>query len=91
MGKPKPIEQNKVLQSIIQALKKQEQSFPEQIAREVGCNSRNVLYYVERYPEIFSVDRLGGNKRTYMKIVSLRPGALTRQGKVLTKVLQEFG
>ena len=91
MGKPKPIEQNKVLQRIIEYLKEHEQSFPEQISREVGCNSRNVLYYIDRYPEIFAVERLGGTKRTYMKIVRLKPGALTRQGKVLSKVLKEYG
>ena len=87
MGKAKPIEQNKVLQRIIEYLKQHDQSFPEQIARAVGCNSRNVIYYVDRYPEFFSVERLGGNKRTYMKIVRLRPGALTRHGRVLSKVL----
>ena len=78
MGKSRPIEQNKVLQRIIEYLKPHEQSFPEQIARAVRCNSRNVIYYVDRYPELFSVEQLGGNQRTYMKIVRLRPGALTR-------------
>ena len=91
MGKARPIEQNPVLQRIIEYLKQHEQSFPEQIARVVGCNSRNVIYYVDRYPELFSVERLGGNQRTYMKIVRLRPGALTRPGKMLSKVLQEYG
>ena len=61
MGKAKPIEQNKVLQRIIEYLKQHEQSFPEQIARAVGCNSQNIIYYVDRYPELFSVERLGGN------------------------------
>jgi len=46
MGKAKPIEQNMVLQRIIEYLKEHEQSFPEQISREVGCNSRNVLIII---------------------------------------------
>lgn len=90
MGKTKPIEQNVVLQRIIQHLNEREQSFPEQIARDVGCNSRNVLYYMNRYPELFSVQELGGNKRTYMKVVKLRSGSLTRQGMMLAKVLKEI-
>jgi predicted transcriptional regulator len=90
MGKPKPIEQNMALQRIIQHLKERGQSFPEQIARDVGCNSRNILYYMDRYPELFSVQELGGNKRTYMKIVKLRPGSMTRQGMILAKVMQEI-
>ncbi len=91
MGKPRPIEQNPVFQRIVEHLKEHSQSFPEQIARDVGCNSRNVLYYIERYPEIFAVERLGGTKRTYLNVVRLRPGGLTRQGKALAKVLQEYG
>ncbi len=90
MGKAKPIEENRVLLRIIEYLQDHEQSFPEQIARAVKCNSRNVLYYIERYPEMFAVERLGGNQRTYMKIVRLRPGALTRQGQMLSKVLKEY-
>ena len=90
MAKPKPIEQNPVFQKIIEHLKERGQLFPEQIARDVGCNSRSVLYYVERYPEIFAVERLGGTKRAYLNVVRLRAGGLTRQGKVLAKVFQEY-
>ena len=62
-----------------------------EIARRTKLDHKTVSYYVDRYTDLFDVQTVEGPKKPIFKLVKLRPGALTRPGALLSKILKEHG
>lgn len=61
----------------------------QEIARRTRLHPQTVIYYVERYPELFEEQTVEGPKKPIFRLIKLRPGALTRPGALLAKILKE--
>ncbi len=78
------------LNLIILALKDASDGLWErEIARRTKLDHKTVAYYVARYPELFEEQSVEGPKKPIFKLIKLRPGALTRPGALLSKILKE--
>src|SRR3989338_9303000 len=60
-----------------------------EIARRTKLDPKTIAYYITRYPELFEEQSVDGPKKPIFKLVKLRPGALTRPGTLLAKILRE--
>ncbi len=62
-----------------------------ELARRTRLDPKTISYYIERYAELFEEQSVEGPKKPIFKLVKLRPGALTRPGALLSKILKEHG
>ncbi len=60
-----------------------------EIARRTKLDHKTVAYYVTRYPELFEEQTIEGPHKPIFRIIKLKPGALTRPGTLLAKILRE--
>ena len=60
-----------------------------EIARRTKMDHKTVSYYIGRYQELYEEQSVEGPKKPIFKLVKLKPGALTRPGALLTKILKE--
>ena len=60
-----------------------------EIARRTKLDPKTVAYYTERYHDIFEDQSIEGPKRPLLKLIKLRPGATTKPGTLLAKILRE--
>ena len=91
MGRP-PNKDSKNLNLIIITL----QNAPEglwlrEIARRTKLDHKTVAYYVNRHPELFTEQSVGSPRKPVFRLIRLRPGALTKSGALLAKILREQG
>lgn len=90
MRKPKPLEENQNFQRLARFLEGKDWTWPREIARQTGLDSRSVQYYIDLYPEIFEVNDIPGRKKTVMKLVRLRGGALSANWQLARKIIREM-
>ena len=62
-----------------------------EIARRTKLDPKTVAYYVSRYQDLFEEQSIEGPRKPVFKLIKLRPGALTRPGVLLSKILKEHG
>ena len=60
-----------------------------EIARRTKLDPKTVAYYVSRYQDLFEEQTVEGPKKPIFRLIKLRPGALTRPGALLAKILKE--
>ena len=60
-----------------------------EIARRTKLDHKTVSYYIDRYHELFDEQTIEGPTKPLFRLVKLRPGALTRPGALLAKILKE--
>jgi len=79
------------LAKIVRVLRKEEQGlWIREIHRRTGLNPALVKYYVERNPEMFDViSPQETARKPIVTLVKLKPGALTKPGRVLSRILKE--
>ena len=81
---------SKNLNSIILTLKDAPDGlWIREIGRRTKLDHKTVSYYVDRYTDLFDAQTVEGPKKPIFKLVKLRPGALTRPGALLSKILRE--
>jgi hypothetical protein len=62
-----------------------------EIARRTKLDPKTVTYYVSRYQDLFDEQTVEGPNKPVFRLIKLRPGALTRPGAMLSKILKEHG
>lgn len=60
-----------------------------EIARRARLKPMVVSYHVSQHPELFDEQSVDGPKKPIFRLIKLKPGALTRKGALLTKILKE--
>lgn len=60
-----------------------------EIARRTKLDPKTISYYLERYPGLFEDQPIPGPKKPVFRLIKLRPGALTKPGALLAKILKE--
>ena len=89
MGRPKS-KDNKNLNLIILTLSEaQEGLWIMEISRRTKLNPNTVAYHVRQHPELFDEQTVEGPKKPVFKLIKLKPGATTKTGTLLTKILKE--
>ncbi len=60
-----------------------------EIARRTKLKPMTVSYHVSQHPELFDEQSIEGPKKPIFRLIKLKPGALTKKGVLLTKILKE--
>ena len=60
-----------------------------EIARRTKLDPKTVAYYTEHYPDFFEEQTIEGPKKPIFRLIKLKPGALTKPGALLAKILKE--
>ena len=60
-----------------------------EIARRTNLTPIVVSYHVSQHPELFEEQTVEGPHKPIFRLIKLRPGAGTKTGTLLTKILKE--
>ena len=89
MGRHKS-KDNTSLNLIIMALSDAPQGlWIREIARRTKLKPMAVSYHVGQHPELFDEQSVDGPKKPIFRLIKLKPGALTKKGTLLAKILKE--
>jgi len=89
MGRPKSRD-NKSLNLIILTLSEATEGlWIMEISRRTKLNPNTVAYHVRQHPELFVEQSIEGPRKAFFTLIKLQPGATTKPGTLLTKILRE--
>ena len=89
MGRPKS-KDNTNLNLIVLALSEAPDGlWIREIARRTKLKPMVVSYHVSQHPELFDEQSIEGPHKPIFRLIKLKPGALTKRGSLLTKILKE--
>jgi hypothetical protein len=89
MGRPKSNDHTSLNKIILTLSEAAEGLWIMEISRRTKLNPNTVAYHVRQHPELFTEMSVDGPKKAFFKLIRLRPGATTKTGAMLTKILKE--
>ena len=89
MGRPKSKDNTSLNLIILTLSQVPEGLWIMEISRRTKLNPNTVAYHIRQNPELFTVQSVDGPKKAFFTLIRLKPGAATKPGTILTKILKE--
>ena len=89
MGRPKSKDNTNLNKIILTLSEAPEGLWIMEISRRTKLNPNTVAYHIRQHPELFTEQSIEGPKKAFFTLIRLKPGATTRTGTLLTRILKE--